>query len=215
MIQNILFDLDGTLIDSKAGIFHSIAYALDKMGVAMPEEKVLRRFLGPPLVHSFKEYIGMSEEDAVRAVALYRENYTPRGVYEFTLYPGVETMLKKLTASGRRCYLATSKPEVYAEEILKRAGLREYFTEITGSLIPAGRDDKVEVISHLLEKAGITCEDTVMVGDRFYDIEGAHKVGMMAIGVSYGFGSLKELNRAEAEAVVSSCKELTAIIMRV
>jgi len=215
MIRNILFDLDGTLVDSKAGIFHSIHYALDKMGIAMPEEKVLMRFLGPPLVYSFQEYIGMSEEDAVRAVALYREYYSPTGMFEFTLYPGVETMLKKLTASGRRCYLATSKPEVYAEKILKKAGIRDYFTEITGSLIPKGRDDKEEVITFLLEKAGIRAEESVMVGDRFYDIEGAHKVGLAAIGVGYGFGSLKELNRAGAEITVNSCKELTSVILTV
>ena len=215
MIQNILFDLDGTIIDSKTGIFNSIAYALDKMGVQMPEEKVLMRFLGPPLVYSFQEYIGMSEEDAVKAVALYRENYAPRGMFEFEVYPGVETMLKKLTASGRRCYLATSKPEVYAEEILKKAGLRDYFTDVTGSLIPAGRDDKLEVITHLMHKANITAEDSVMVGDRFYDIEGAHKAELLAIGVTYGFGSAKELNRAGADVLVSSCKELTAVVMKV
>jgi len=123
MIKNVLFDLDGTLADSKGGIFSSIRYALDKMGVACPEEKVLMTFLGPPLHDSFMNTMGMSEEDATKAVALYREHYAPIGMFNFTLYPGVETMLKKLTQSGRRCYLATSKPEVYAKEILKKAGL--------------------------------------------------------------------------------------------
>ena len=215
MIQNVLFDLDGTLVDSKAGIFSSIAYALDKMGRPMPEEKVLMSFLGPPLVHSFQAYIGMSEEEAIRATALYREHYKPNGMFEFTLYPGVETMLKKLTQSGRRCFLATSKPEVYAKEILKKAGIDSYFTAVCGALLPSGRDEKVEVIGHLIETEGLSIEDSVMVGDRFYDIEGAHKLGMAAIGVTYGFGSEKELNRAQADAVVHGCKELTSVIMKV
>ena len=215
MIQNVLFDLDDTLVDSKAGIFSSIAYALDKMGVPMPEEKVLMSFLGPPLVYSFQHFIGMSEEDAVRATALYREYYKPNGMFEFTLYPGVETMLKKLTQSGRRCFLATSKPEVYAVEIVKKAGIDHYFTAFCGALLPAGRDDKVEIISHLIETESLDIENTVMVGDRFYDIEGAHKLGMAAIGVTYGFGSEKELNRAGADVVVHGCKELVSVIMKV
>jgi len=215
MIKNVLFDLDGTLADSKGGIFSSIRYALDKMGVACPEEKVLMTFLGPPLHDSFMNTMGMSEEDATKAVALYREHYAPIGMFNFTLYPGVETMLKKLTQSGRRCYLATSKPEVYAKEILKKAGIDGYFTAVCGALIPSGRDAKVQVIGHLVETEGLDIAETVMVGDRFYDIEGAHALGMTAIGVSYGFGSTKELNRAMADAVVSGCKDLTAVIMRV
>lgn len=215
MIRNILFDLDGTLVDSKAGIFSSVAYALDKMGQPLPEEKVLMTFLGPPLHHSFHNTLGMSEEDAALAVALYREYYQPSGMFEFSVYPGVETMLKKLTHSGRRVFLATSKPEVYAKEILKKAGLDTYFTAVCGALIPSGRDKKEEVIAHLLKTEGLSLEDTVMVGDRFYDIEGAHALGMTAIGVTYGYGSEKELNRAQADSVVHGCKDLTAVIMTV
>ena len=215
MIKNVLLDLDGTLADSKSGIFASIRYALDKMGVACPDEKVLMTFLGPPLHHSFQHTMGMSEEDATRAVALYREYFAPVGMYDFTLYPGVETMLKKLTQSGRRCFLATSKPEVYAKAMLEKVGLDGYFTAVCGALIPSGRDAKVEVIGHLVETEGLDIAESVMVGDRFYDIEGAHALGMTAIGVTYGFGTAKELNRAMADAVVSGCKDLTAVIMRV
>lgn len=215
MIRNVLFDLDGTLVDSKKGIFLSIKYALDKMGIETPPEKELMPFLGPPLVYSFEHFIGMSQEDAIRATALYREFYKPEGMFEFSLYPGVETMLKKLTHSGKHLYLATSKPEVYAIEILKKAGIDRYFTAVCGALLPSGRDDKVEIITHLLTTQSLSLEDTVMVGDRFYDIEGAHKVGMAAIGVTYGFGSEKELNRAGADAIAQGCKDLTSIIMTV
>lgn len=215
MIKNILFDLDGTIVDSKEGILHSVIYALEKMGEPIPENKELLSFIGPPLSVSFRSFCGMDEARALQAVAYYREKYTQHGVFEFSVYGGVETMLKKLSSSGRRLYLATSKPEVFASEILERAGLDGYFTAICGSLIPSGRDTKTEVIAYLLEKEGLSLEDTVMVGDRSYDVEGAHELGMIAIGASYGYGGTKELNRAGAEAVAASPKELTSIILRV
>ncbi len=215
MIRNILFDLDGTIIDSKEGILNSVCYALDKMGREIPDKKDLLCFIGPPLSYSFATFCGMSEEETAKAVAFYRENYAPRGVYEFSVYPGVENMLKKLAASGRRLYLATSKPEVFAKKILEKAGLDGYFTAVCGSLIPSGRDKKAEVISYLVENEGLSLEDTVMVGDRSYDVEGAHAVGLATIGVSYGYGTLKELNRAGCEVIASSPKELVAIIQRV
>ena len=136
-------------------------------------------------------------------------------MYEFSVYPGVENMLKKLSASGRRLYLATSKPEVFAKKILEKAGLDGYFTAVCGSLIPSGRDKKEEVISYLVENEGLSLDETVMVGDRSYDAEGAHAVGLAAIGVSYGYGSVKELNRAGCDVIAASPKELAAIIQRV
>ena len=215
MIRNILFDLDGTIIDSKEGILNSVCYALDKMGREIPDKKDLMCFIGPPLSYSFATFCGMDEEETEKAVAFYRENYAPRGVFEFAVYPGVETMLKKLSSSGRRLYLATSKPEVFAKQILKKAGLDGYFTAICGSLIPSGRDKKEDVISYLVETESLSLEETVMVGDRSYDAEGAHAVGLVAIGVSYGYGTVKELNRAGFEAVATSAKELVALIQRV
>lgn len=215
MIRNILFDLDGTIIDSKEGILNSVCYALDKMGREIPDKKDLMCFIGPPLSYSFATFCGMNEEETEKAVAFYRENYAPRGVFEFAVYPGVETMLKKLSSSGRRLYLATSKPEVFAKQILEKAGLDGHFTAICGSLIPSGRDKKEEVISYLVETESLSLEETVMVGDRSYDAEGAHAVGLVAIGVSYGYGTVKELNRAGFEAIATSAKDLTALIQRV
>jgi len=211
----ILFDLDGTLTDPKEGITKCVAHGLKPFGIEVEDLDTLTCFIGPPLSYSFAAFCGMSKEDSERAVAFYRENYAPRGVYEFSVYPGVETMLKKLSSGGRRLYLATSKPEVFAKKILEKAGLDSYFTAVCGSLIPSGRDKKEDVISYLVENEGLSLDETVMVGDRSYDAEGAHAVGLVAIGVSYGYGSVKELNRAGFEAIASSPKELASIIQRV
>lgn len=215
MIKNVLFDLDGTLIDSAEGILSSVEYAFAHLGEEVPPRRELMRFIGPPLDVSFRTFYGMSEEKAARAVALYRENYRPRGVHQFQLYDGVETMLKRLFKSKRRIYLATSKPEVFAREILEKAEIAAYFTAICGSLLPSGRDSKEEVIAYLLETEGLSLEETVMVGDRSYDMAGAHACGVSAIGVTYGFGSEKELHKAGAEVLAASPKELLRVILAV
>ena len=215
MIKHILFDLDGTIIDSEEGILNSVRYALEKMGYPIPEKKELNKFIGPPLFVSFSEFCGMSKEDAEKAVACYREYYRPTGIYEFTVYSGVASMLKKLADSGRKLYLATSKPEIFARQILEHCDLAKYFTDITGSLLPSGRDTKVEVINHILATHTLDAADTVMVGDRHQDIEGAHEAGLLAIGITYGYGSEKELNRAGADVVAYSTKELYTIITHV
>lgn len=215
MIENILLDLDGTLIDSAEGILNSVAYAFEKLGEAVPPREELLRFIGPPLSVSFREFYGMSEERAAEAVTFYRENYAPRGVYEFRVYDGILSFLKKMQKSGRKLYLATSKPQVFAEKILTLGEMAAYFSGVVGSLLPSGRDSKAEVISYLLETEGLSPEHTVMVGDRHYDIEGAHAVGIAAIGVTYGYGSEKELNRAGVDLLASSPKELARMIQMV
>ncbi len=215
MIKNILLDLDGTLIDSAEGILNSVAYALEKMGRGLSPRRELLRFIGPPLEYSFRNFCGMNEEEAAAAVALYRENYEPRGIYEFSVYEGVPAFLKKMAKSKRRLYLATSKPEVFAKRILEIGGIDGWFSGVAGSLIPSGRDSKEEVISYLIGREGLSPEETVMVGDRSYDVEGAHACGIAVIGVTYGYGSEKELHRAGADLLAASPRELERIIQMV
>ena len=127
MYRYILFDLDGTLTDPGMGITNSVAYALDKFSITVPDRSELYKFIGPPLVDSFMNYYGFSEEDANRAVAYYREYFKPTGIYENEIYDGVPELLEGLKAQGKTVILATSKPEIFAHEILKHFGIFSYF----------------------------------------------------------------------------------------
>ena len=201
MYKNILFDMDGTLIDSSHGVLASVAYALEQMGEPLPNHETLLRFLGPPLVDSFSAYCGMTQERATEAVAHYRVYYEAGGIDDFTLYPGVIEMLTSLSNSGLRLAVATSKPEVFAAHVIEKAGMKPYLSALCGALLPRGRDEKKEVIAALLQKEGFLLQESLMVGDRCFDVEGAAACGLGALGVLYGFGSGEELDKAGALAL--------------
>lgn len=198
-----LFDLDGTITDSAPGIMNSIRYALDKMGEPIPEEAVLRKFIGPPLWQSFEEFCGLSKEKAEYAVKCYREYYKDNGIFENSLYPGVEEFIKSVKASGKEVYLATSKPTIFANRILEYFDILKYFDGVVGSNLDGTMTDKAEIIDAVLK---MTSEKDlsriIMFGDRNYDVIGAHKNGIACVGVLFGFGSREELSEAGAEYIV-------------
>ena len=208
--DTILFDLDGTLTDSSLGITTSIQYALAKMGVAVPDRAALTDYIGPPLHESFQAHLGCDAATALQAVAWYREYYGERGIYENMLYAGVPELLAMLHAQGRVLGIATSKVTVYAAEIARHFSINTYFTQIVGSNLDGTRTDKGEVIAAALATLPqATPSRTVMIGDRKHDIWGAQAHGLASIGVTYGFGSLAELQMAQATFVVDSVAELT------
>ena len=200
-----LFDLDGTITDSAPGIMNSIRYALDKMGEPIPEEAVLRKFIGPPLWQSFEDFCGLSKERAKYAVECYREYYKDKGIFENSLYPGVEEFFREIKGSGKEVYLATSKPTVFANRILEYFDILKYFDGVVGSNLDGSMTDKAEIIGEVLK---MTPEKDlgliIMYGDRNYDVIGAHKNGIACVGVLFGFGSRKELEEAGAEYIVES-----------
>ena len=200
MYHTVLFDLDGTLTDSGHGITNSVSYALKKFGVENPEPAILYKFVGPPLVQSFQRYYGFSEEKARLAVAYYREYYTDKGIYENEVYEGVEELLIKIQASGRKLVLATAKPEKFAKIVLEHFDLAKYFDLIAGASMDEIRSQKSEVIAYALEKFGIQeSSQVVMVGDREDDVKGAKQNGIDCIGVLYGYGDKEELSGAGAD----------------
>lgn len=211
----ILFDLDGTLTDPGMGITHSVAHALAHFGIVVTDRTQLYRFIGPPLIDSFMEYYGFTEEQATEAVKVYREYFADRGWAENTVYEGIETLLAELTAAGKILLVATSKPQVFAERILHHFGLARYFTHICGVALQAPRGySKADVIREALAKAGVTDYSTaVMVGDRHHDIDGAKAVGLDAIGVLYGYGDREEHEKAGADAIVESVDELYRLLL--
>lgn len=212
-MKNILFDLDGTVTDPALGITNSVMYALKRYGIEVPERSELYKFIGPPLAGSFSEYYGFSEEEGHRAVEVYREYYKDKGIFENKVYDGFEDMLKALKENGASIFLATSKPRVYAKQILEHFEIDKYFDGVVGSELNGERVEKDEVIAYALEKHSI--EDAVMVGDRSFDILGAKRNGLKSVGVLYGYGTKEELEAAGADFIVSSVEELKEILLKI
>lgn len=205
----ILFDLDGTLTDSKEGIVNSVRYALRQMGAPIPSEQELLRFIGPPLVDSFRTCCGFDDERAWEAVRCYREYFSEKGLMENAPYAGVKEMLARLAAAGARMSIATSKPTLYAKRIARGFGFADRFDHIVGSNLDGTRVDKGEVIQCAMgEYPDAAPDDFVMVGDRKHDMMGAARWDVSAIGVLYGYGSREELEACRPAKLVESVREL-------
>lgn len=211
--REILFDLDGTLTDPMQGITKSVQYALRSFGIEPPPLEKLTKFIGPPLKGSFQNFYGFSENDAELAVAKYREYFSETGIFENEVYPGIPLLLSALKRQGKQLYVATSKPLVFAERILRHFELETYFDFIGGSFLDGRRVEKEEVILHVLEQNKIEPSKAVMVGDRCFDTKGAHAAGIAAIGVLYGYGSREELSAAHADAIAETVSALSAILV--
>lgn len=210
----ILFDLDGTLTDPGEGITNSVACALEKFGIDVPDRRALYKFIGPPLAGSFAEHYGFTSETAALAVEYYREYYRDRGIYENLLYPGVPALLGRLRAAGARLLLATSKPEVFARQILKHFELADFFGFAAGSLLDGTRVRKGEVISYAFASLGVTdTSRAVMIGDREHDIIGAKETGLTSVGVLWGYGDRAELDSAGADFIAADVAELESILL--
>ncbi|MBQ8786747.1 MAG: HAD family hydrolase [Oscillospiraceae bacterium] len=210
----LLFDLDGTLTDSAEGIMNCAEHALNVMGIAEPDRSRLLRFIGPPLVDSFMDFYGMSREDALKAVAAYRERYPVKGIFENRVYDGIPEALDMLKKGGKRLAVATSKPEVYAKRILEHFGLAEYFEVVTGAELSGKRNAKAEVIEECLKRLGNPDKETVlMIGDRKHDVEGAKLCGVKCAGVKFGYAEENELENAGAVCVFDTPVQLAGELL--
>lgn len=209
----ILFDLDGTLTDSSPGIINSIIYALNKYGISVENTAKLRKFLGPPLHESFKEFYGFDDEKAMEAVKYYREYFSTKGLFENRVYNGIPELLQNLADNGKRLILATSKPQNFTDRIMEHFNLTRYFEFVAGSNMDGTRSKKAEVIEYALNKCQITDKSkVVMVGDRKHDIIGAKAAGIDSISVEYGYGDYNELKTADATYIAKTVDELKNII---
>ncbi len=209
--QHVFFDLDGTLTDSGVGITESGLYAFQQLGLTPPGRKEFRKMVGPPLSTGFS-VLGVPEEQIEEAIRLYREHYNRDGRYLNHVYPGVVEILKQLRRSGCRLYVATSKPEQLAREILSGFGLSDYFEFIAGATWDHSREGKDAVLKYLLSLTG-SAGSTVMVGDTHYDVIGAHKRGIPCAGVTWGYGLRKELEEAGAECIADDTQQLLSYLL--
>lgn len=230
----LLFDLDGTLTDPMVGITKSVQYALRHYGIIEEDLEKLVPFIGPPLRESFMKFYSFSEEQAKEGVLIYREYFSEKGIFENEEILGIREMLKELKGRGKRLFVATSKPEIYAKRILEHFSMDEYFVFIGGADLGETRVSKGDVIRYVLEESGVLREGIeengnaegemtrkieevkrriLMVGDREHDVLGAKENGIQSVGVLFGYGSREELREAGADQIVESVEELTQVLL--
>ena len=207
-MKQILFDLDGTLTDSGEGIMHCTELTLAHYGLPIPPRAEMRSMVGPPLRDSFLRF-GIPFDELDNAVAYYRKHYLAVGQYENESYPGIRQLLHNLIAEGHLLYLATSKPETMAADILQYFDLKQYFSIICGA-VPGGRSTKEEVIAHLLTQLD-TRENLVMVGDTIYDVKGATFHNIPCIAVAWGYGEIENMKAAGA-VIAETAEELYELL---
>ena len=205
--RNLLFDLDGTLVDSQEGIFRCIHYAMEKIGMPLGPSVDLRWCVGPPLQKSFIQLAGGDPVLGAKALGHYRERYGEKGIFECRLYEGIPGTLAAL-APAFQIFLSTSKPTVYAERVLKHFEIDRFFTGLYGSELDGTRADKADLIRYLLAQESLEPARTRMVGDRKEDVLGAHQNGVRTLGAGWGFGEEGELARAGAEKIFKTPQEL-------
>ncbi|TXK18845.1 HAD hydrolase-like protein [Homoserinibacter sp. GY 40078] len=197
----ILFDLDGTIVDSAPGILATLEHTYAELGKPVPERAELVHWIGPPILDSFRDRAGLDPEESQVALGIYRERYRTQGVFDATPYPGVVDLLHEIREAGIPLSLATSKPESMARLILDDLGATDAFTEITGASEDEVRSSKADVVEEALRRLAADGADltrVVLVGDRFHDVEGAREHGIGTIFVNWGYGDPAEADGAIA-----------------
>ena len=211
----LLFDLDGTLTDPKEGITKAVQYALKHYGIQVDDLDSLCPFIGPPLKDSFQKYYDFPEAQAKEAIQVYREYFSVKGWSQNKVFPGIPEMLGELKAAGKKLYLATSKPEVFAKQILEHFGITSYFEFIGGADLEETRVRKGDVIGYVLENCGLSNkkEKILMVGDREHDVLGAREQGIECVGVLFGYGDRAEMEACHAAYIAESINELRKMLL--
>ena len=209
--RNILFDLDGTLTDSGPGIMKSCKYAFEQLGVPIPSPQELRKVVGPPLNIIFPT-LGIPEDKVDEAINLFRDKYNNHGgVFDNSVYPGIEDMLSKLKDLGYKLYVATSKPEETARLVMSHFNIDKYFDYIAGGSIALNRAKKSDVLKYLLDT--IDCSGgIIMIGDTHYDVIGAHELDIPCIGVAWGYGDIDTMNDEGVDAVIKKPGDIFELI---
>lgn len=212
-IKRVLFDLDGTITDPYNGITRCVQYALKKFGIESKQEE-LRCFIGPPLYDSFRDFFGLTAEESVKAVEYYRELYRDGGaIFDCTLYDGIPELLKALKNNGKSVIMATSKPEVFARRILEHFKIDDCFDGVCGSELDGRRVEKSDVIAYAFESYSLDKSECIMVGDRCFDVEGAHKNQIPCIGVLYGYGNAEEMKKSNADFIAGTVEDLAKLLL--
>jgi phosphoglycolate phosphatase len=214
MITNIFFDLDGTLTDSQEGIRKCLQYALEKLDCPYPAEFEDNSFIGPPLRVTFKKLFHTEDEALIeKAIEIYRERFSTIGLFENKVYPDIPEMLSVLHSKSLKLYVVTSKAKIYADRIIEHFGLSPWFTGIYGPELGGRFENKADLIKHILDERALSRADAVMIGDRKEDIIAGKTNGIKTIGVTYGYGSLREIKDALPDYVCNSPPEIQKLLI--
>jgi phosphoglycolate phosphatase len=212
-IQNLIFDLDGTLVDSSQTISASVEFAVSGVGVNSIERTAIKSLIGASLLDIFRKEYGMTDGQAQTAIDLYRKHYDSLDQAGTFVYDNIPDVLPRLQTAGYRLFIATVKPTRVAEKVLSDLGLRSWFNGVAGSSMDSKRRDKSSIISHALKKFDLDPLRSMMIGDRKQDITGARENGLRALAVTYGFGSREELNSARPDYIVDHSREIVSLLV--
>ena len=211
----ILFDFDGTIVDTSPGIIKTVEYTLDYYGIKNHDIEILKKFIGPPLVSSFMNYYAFDREKAEEAVIVYRTKYKEDGLLDGVLYHGVRGCIDELHKEGYIVSIASSKPEHFCTTILEHFGVLDLFDDVVGATADGRISTKEQVLNEVFRRfSDISKDEMCLIGDTIYDVEGANKVGIDSVGVSFGFGNIKEMQDNGALAICNSMSEIPGTIRR-
>ncbi len=214
MFDYILFDFDGTLMDTSEGVYKSFDNVVAHYKLNISKD-VYSTMIGPPLIESFSKTLKIPESEIQNAMAVYREYYSKQGMFEASVYDGVVELIKKLKASEKKVFVATSKPEIYAKQILEKKGILDLFDFVGGSdLEEKVRVEKVDIVKYVLKENKIkNKEKCILIGDRKFDIAGAHAAGIKCAGILWGFGSRKEFEEYSADFILETPNDVAKFIL--
>lgn len=211
--SHIIFDFDGTLTDNTQGIVNSLKYSLGKMQIFDYPKNLLDGFIGPPLQYGFSHLFGLNERDTKLAVEYFREYYGENGWHQNVPYDGVLEMIAELDRMGKKMYIATSKLEKFALQIMEYFELDKYIIQLKGADYHAKKASKTQLIADLLSMQQLVpSKQIAMVGDTTYDIEGGKENGLSTVAVTYGFGKSEELKNAAPDFFADDVEELFEIL---
>ena len=208
----VFFDFDGTIADTGDGIFHSVRYAIKESGYPPISDESIRTFIGPPVFDSFKRELDMNEEQSAFAVMKYREEYSREGIFRFSLYDGIEDLLRELKKQGIQTAIASSKPYNFILRIIDYLNFGDLVDFISCPLSDKAHESKIILVNRCVEHFEIDKSEALMVGDRHFDINGANGAGVESIGVTFGYGNEKELSNAGATHIAHNVDEIRSII---
>ena len=211
----VIFDFDGTVVDTGEGILKSLQYSFREMGREVPSADELKKFIGPPIHYSYTTYYGVSEAEVGMYIKKYRERYRAKGIYECALYKGFPEVLDSLHKNGVKVAIASSKPESLIYDVADFLGITEKFDAIVGvRLDDSNHSSKTGLILEAMKKSGAVDRNrALMVGDRCYDIDGAAGAGVKSCGVLWGYGSREEFEEHNADYIVSDTDELLKLVL--